>query len=111
MLEKLNSLNNKKQVEVVSNILIMVLIFHLIYIFKVYYATKFNFSNPLIPKYLAFEVFAPFAQKGLSTTLGLVLIMPLKFFKQNFIVVLISLLILAIYYATSFEPDFSQFQK
>lgn len=111
MLEKLNLLNNKKQTIILANALILLLIFHLLYIFSVYYSTKFNFNNPLIPKYLAFEVFAPFAKKGLFITLGLLLILPLKFFKQNFFVAVLCIITFVIYYLTSFEPDFSEFQK
>ncbi|PKP14598.1 MAG: hypothetical protein CVU07_14055 [Bacteroidetes bacterium HGW-Bacteroidetes-23] len=111
MLEKLNSFNNKKQTIILANALILLLIFHLLYIFAVFYSTKFNFSNPLIPQEIVIEVFAPFAQKGIFITLGLLLILPLKFFKQNFFVVVLSIITFAIYYLTSFQPDFSEFQK
>lgn len=111
MLEKLNSLNNIKKIELASNVLIILLIFHLLYIFTVFYSTKLNLENPLIPQQILIAVFAPFAQKGIFITLGLLLILPLKFFKQNFFVVVLCIITFAIYYLTSFEADFSEFQK
>ena len=111
MFNKLNEINKKKNIEKIANVFMLMLIFHLLFIFAIYYSTKFNFQNPLIPKYLAFEVFAPYAQKGLIITLGLLIVTILKFLRQNLIIILICLLIIAIYYGTSFEPNFAEYQK
>jgi uncharacterized membrane protein len=111
MFNKLNEINKKKNIEKIANAFMLILIFHLLFIFTIYYSTKFNFQNPLIPKYLAFEVFAPYAQKGLIITLGLLIVTILKFLRQNLIIILICLLIIAIYYLTSFEPNFAEYQK
>jgi hypothetical protein len=111
MFNKLNEINKKKNIEKIANAFMLILIFHLLFIFTIYYSTKFNFQNPLIPKYLAFEVFAPYAQKGLIITLGLLIVTILKFLRQNLIIILICLLIIAIYYLTSFEPNFADYQK
>jgi cell division protein FtsW (lipid II flippase) len=111
MLEKLKEINRKSSVGKSLNILILLLILHLIFIFTVYYSTKFNYNNPLIPKYLVFEVFAPFAEKGLIIAIGLLVIIPLKNFKQNLIAIVICLIVIALYYFTSFEPNFAEYQK
>lgn len=111
MLTKLNVINNKKSIARISNCLIILLILHLLFIFLIYCTTKLNYKNPLIPKYLAFEVFAPYAQKGLIITFGLLIVMSLKFFKQNLLIIIICSILIALYYFTSFEPDFSEYQK
>jgi hypothetical protein len=111
MSQKLNQINNSKRVFQISNWLIILLILHLLFIFLIYYTTKLNYKNPLIPKYLAFEVFAPYAQKGLIITFGLLIVMPLKFLKQNLLIIIICSILIALYYFTSFEPDFSEYQK
>lgn len=111
MLTKLNAINNKKSIARISNCLIILLILHLLFIFIIYCSVKLSYRNPLIPKYLAFEVFAPYAEKGLMITIGLLTIMTLKFFKQNLLTIIICLIIIALYYFTSFEPDFTEYQK
>ncbi len=111
MLEKLKEINRKSIVSKSLNVFILLLILHLIFIFTVYYSTKFNYSNPLIPTYLVFEVFAPFAEKGMILSIGLLMIIALKNFKQNLLAIVICLIIIALYYFTSFEPNFTEYQK
>lgn len=111
MLEKLNAINNQKRVARISNCLIILLILHLLFIYLIYCTTKLSYRNPLIPKYLAFEVFAPYAEKGLIITAGLLMVMPLKFFKQNLFAIIICLVLIGLYYLTSFEPNFAEYQK
>lgn len=111
MFKKLDGINKKESFEKMSNAFLLVLIFHLLFIFAMYYSTKFCYNNPLIPKYLAFEVFAPYAQKGVIITFGLLIATIFKFIKQNLIVILICLLVIAVYYFTSFEPNFAEYQK
>jgi uncharacterized membrane protein YwzB len=111
MFEILNEINKKKNFEKIANSFLIILIFHLLFVFAIYYSTKFNFKNPFIPKYLAFEVFAPYAEKGLIITFGLLIATILKFLKQNLIIILICLIVIAVYYFTSFEPNFTDYQK
>lgn len=111
MLEKLKEINNKKSSIRTSNCLIILLFLHLLFIFMIYCTTKLSYRNPLIPKYLAFEVFAPYAEKGLIITIGLLIVMPLKFFKQNLLSIIVCLILIALYYFTSFEPNFTAYQK
>lgn len=111
MLEKLKEINNKKSIITTSNCLIIILILHLLFIFLIYCSVKLSYRNPLIPKFIAFEVFAPYAQKGFIITAGLLIVMPLKLFKQNLFTVIICLVLIGLYYLTSFEPDFSEYQK
>ena len=111
MFEKLNEINKKKNFEKIANTFLIILIFHLLFVFAIYYSTKFNMSNPLIPKYLAFEIFAPYAEKGLIITFGLLIATILKFLNQHLIMILICLLVIAVYYFTSFEPNFTAYQK
>lgn len=111
MPKQLNEINKNIRVNRISNCLIVILILHLIFIFLIYCSVKLSYRNPLIPKYLAFEVFAPYAEKGLIITIGLLIVMPLKFFKQNLLVIIMCSIVIALYYFTSFEPDFTEYQK
>jgi hypothetical protein len=111
MPQKLKEFNHNKRISQISNCLVIILILHLLFIFMIYCTVKLSYRNPLIPKYLAFEVFAPYAEKGLIITIGLLIVMPLKFFKQNLLTIIICLILIALYYFTSFEPDFTEYQK
>ena len=111
ILEKLKEINQKRSVEKTSNVLILLVIILLLNIFAVYYSTKLNLTNPLIPKYLAFEIFDPYAAKGIILTFGILIATTLKFFKQNLITIIVCLVVIALYYFTSFEPNFTEYQK
>lgn len=110
MFEKLNLINRQKNIEIIANVLTLVALLLLINVFVVYYSTKLNLSNPLIPKCLAFEIFEPYALKGSILIIGLLLATILKMFKQHLFVVLICLLIIALYYLTHFESNLSEYQ-
>ena len=111
MFEKLKEINKKNSVEKGSSVLLILVLFHLLNVFLFYYKTKLNLENPLIPRCLAFELFDPYATKGIILTFGLLIATILKFFKQNLIVVLICAVTIAFYYFTSFEPNFAEYQK
>lgn len=111
MLEKLKEINRKSNVEKVSSILIILALVHLLNVFAFYYKTKFNLENPLIPKYLAFELFEPYAVKGLILIIGLLIATLSKFLKQNLIAIIICTIAFVLYYLTSFEPNFTAYQK
>ena len=83
---------------------------HLLNVFIFYFQTKLNFQNPLLPKYLAYEIFEPYAIKGIILTLGITTVTILKFFKLNLIIILICVLLIVLYYFTSFEPKFVEYQ-
>ena len=111
MLEKLKEINRNVSTEKTASILIILALLHLINVFAFYYKTKLNLANPLIPKYLAFELFEPYAVKGIILTIGILIASFLKFFKQNLIVILVCAIIILLYYLTSFEPSFAEYQK
>lgn len=111
MLEKLKEINRINSIEKTSKVLILIVIFHLLRVFAVYYETKLHLSNPLIPKYLAFEIFNPYAEKGFILTLGLLFAITLKFFKQNFIVMVVCFVIIIFYHLTTFKPNFTEYIK
>lgn len=111
MIDNLREINRKSIIVKISNILITIVILLLLNVFAVYYSTKLNLTNPLIPKYLAFEIFAPYAVKGFILTLGLLIATSLKFFKQNLIAIVICLLVIVLYIFTAFEPNFAEYQK
>jgi hypothetical protein len=110
MLEKLKEINRNISIEKTSNSLIMLALLHLLNIFAFYYKTKLNLINPLIPKYLAFELFEPYAIKGVILTIGISIATFLKFFKQNLLIILVCIILFAMYYLTSFEPSFAEVQ-
>lgn len=110
MMTKIKELNASENLEKSSKILILISIFLLITIFAKYYQTKMNLQNPLIPKYLAFEIFNPYSQKGFVLTVGLFFSLSAKFLKQNLISVIICIIIIAIYFLTSFEPNFTEYK-
>jgi len=111
MFQKLTEINHKNNLKKTANVLLIILILHLLFVFAVYYSTKLVFQNPLLPKCIAFETFAPYALKGSILTFRLLLAILSKFFKQNLIVIVICLTIVSIYYLTGFEPDFTAYQK
>jgi hypothetical protein len=111
MLEKLKEINRKSRVEKISNVLILFIILLLLNIFAVYYSTKLNLDNPLIPQHLTFEIFDPYAVKGFILTFGLLIATSLKFFKQNLIAIVMCVLVIVLYYFTSFEPNFTEYKK
>ena len=111
MLEKLKEINRNSNTEKTASFLIILALLHLINVFAFYYKTKLNLANPLIPKYLAFELFEPYAVKGIILTIGILIASFLKFFKQNLIVILVCAMIILLYYLTSFEPSFAEYQK
>jgi hypothetical protein len=111
MLEKLKEINRNVSTEKAASGLTILALLHLINVFTFYYKTKLNLANPLIPKYLAFELFEPYAVKGIILTIGILIATFLKLFKQNLLVILVCILIIAFYYLTSFEPSFAEYQK
>lgn len=111
MIKKLNEVNKSATTEMISKILILVVTFLLITIFAIYFSTKMSYKNPLIPKFLAFEVFYPYSQKGFILSIGLFFALISKFLKQNLIAVIICLIIISIYLFTSFEPNFTEYNK
>lgn len=68
----------------------------LIWIFASYYRTRWNLSNPLIPKELADYAFWPFALKGLILSVGLPLALAFRLSGQNVASVVVSLISLAL---------------
>ena len=111
MLEKLKEINRNVSTEKTASGLIILALLHLINVFAFYYKTKLEIVNPLIPKYLAYELFEPYAVKGIILTIGILVATLLKFFKQNLLVILVCAIIIALYYFTSFEPNFTEYQK
>jgi hypothetical protein len=111
MLEKVNEINIEKNCKKIANVILILLILHLLFIFLIYYSTALIYKNPFIPKYLAFEIFAPYAKKGVILTLGVLIATILKMFKQNLFVILVCLLSILVYYLTNFEPDFTDYKK
>lgn len=111
MLEKLKEINRNVSTKKAASGLTILALLHLINVFAFYYKTKLNLANPLIPKYLAFELFEPYAVKGIILTIGILIATFLKLFKQNLLVILVCTLIIALYYFTSFQPNFAEYQK
>ncbi len=99
-IEKLKEINRNVSVEKTSSGLIILAFFYLLSVFAYYYKTKLEIVNPLIPKYLAYELFEPFAFKGTILTIGLLLASTLKFLKQNLIAILVCVIIVALYHLT-----------
>ena len=48
MFDKLNEINKKKNFEKIANAFLIILIFHLLFVFTIYYSTKFNYNNPAL---------------------------------------------------------------
>jgi hypothetical protein len=91
--------------------LILLLILLLVSIFAHYHSTKLNLTNPLIPKYIAFEIFEPYPQKGFIISIGLFVALALKFLKQNLLSLIVCSIIICVYIFTNFNPDFSNYTK
>ena len=107
MLEKLKEVNRNRSTEITAKVLIVLTILYLLSIFCVYFQTKLNLTNPLIPKYLITGIFDPYATKGIILTIGLLVATILQFFKQNLITILVCVIALTLYYITTFEANFA----
>ena len=83
MLEKLKEINRNVSVEKTSSGLIILAFFYLLSVFAYYYKTKLEIVNPLIPKYLAYELFEPFAFKGTILTIGSGTVDSIAYKKKN----------------------------
>ncbi|WP_445452926.1 hypothetical protein [Flavobacterium sp. 25HG05S-40] len=106
MFEKLKEINRNRNTELTAKILIVLTIFHLLSVFCIYYKTKMNLTNPLIPKYLVYGIFEPYIPKGFILTIGLLIATILKFVKQNLIVIVVCAIVIVAYHLTSFKADF-----
>jgi hypothetical protein len=106
MFEKLKEINRSRSTELTAKILMVLTIFHLLSVFCVYYKTKLNLTNPLIPKYLVYGVFEPYIPKGFILTIGLLIATILQFIKQNLIAIVVCVIVIVAYHLTSFEANF-----
>lgn len=109
MKKKIIELNKSNKIDKISIGIILVINLFLVSIFAQYYSTKLNLTNPLIPKYLAFEIFEPYALKGFITSIGLLFTLILRFLKQNLFSLIIGIIIICIYIFTNSIPDYSQY--
>ena len=109
MIKKLNAINESTKIKMIYKALILIVNLLLISIFAIYFSTKMNFANPLIPKFLAFEVFYPYSQKGLVLAIGLFFALVSKFLKQNLITIIICIIVILIYCVSSFQPNFTEY--
>ena len=62
-----------------------------------------NLKNPLISQELISDLFTPYADVGFILSIGLMLILVLKFFKQNLIVIIGALILIGFYYLADYN--------
>ena len=103
-----SAFNNTKVAIRVSNVLILYANFLIIAAFAKFQSLKLDLDNPLIPQEFISDIFAPYAKVGLVLSIGLMLLLLLKIFRQNLIVIIGAIVIIGFYYLTDFTPDFNK---
>ena len=104
-MNKLIEVNQLKSTNIISIVLILYINILMVSIFAQYYTNKFNLENPLIPRELVTVMFEPYAKKGFILASGLPIILILKFIKQNLLVIIGALILIAAYYFTNHSID------
>ena len=99
--KKIDRINQLRITEGFSIGFIVFLNLILVSIFAKFYQIKFNLDNPLIPKDLIVLAFEPYAKKGVIVSCGLLIVLTLKFLKQNLFVIIVSLILISIYLFTN----------
>ena len=99
--KKIDRINQLRITEGFSIGFIVFLNLILVSIFAKFYQIKFNLDNPLIPKDLIALAFEPYAKKGVILSTGLLIVITLKFFKQNLFAIIVSLIFISIYLFTN----------
>lgn len=106
-MSKLENLNNQKLFRMLAIAGIIYINILLIIIFSSYFQTKANLTNPLIPKQLIDISFEQNAVKGMILSSGLLILLVLKFAKQNFFTSIGSFILLLAYLFVDHSIDFS----
>ncbi len=104
-INKLSEINQLKSTNIISIGLILYINIFIISIFAQYYTNKLNLNNPLIPKELVTVMFEPYAKKGFILAGGLPIILVLKFLKQNLLVIIGAIILIAICYSINHSID------
>lgn len=105
IITKYFALNTAKITNGFSIFLILYINFLILSTFAQFISLKLNLKNPLIPQEFISDLFTPYADVGFVLSTGLMLILILKFFKQNLIVIIGALILIGIYYLTDFSPE------
>ena len=100
-LMKLQKLNQSKGASIGSVCVILYLNLLLVLIFIQYFQNKAALNNPLIPREIVDVTFEQNARKGLILSIGFIVILLLKFTKQNFLAILAWIIVIAIYNFTT----------
>jgi hypothetical protein len=100
IIHKYSALNNTKVTVRVSIVLILYVNYLVITGFVKFQSLNLNLDNPLIPQEYISDIFASYAKVGLVLSIGLMLILLLKFRRQNLIVILGAVVLIGFYYLT-----------
>ena len=101
------ALNNTRVAIGVSIVLILFVNFLIISAFAHFQSLKLNLDNPIMPQEYISDIFAPYAKVGLVLSIGLILLLLLKFLKQNLMVIIGAVLLIGFYYLTDLTPDWN----
>ncbi len=88
-------LDQSKKIQISSNVAIVLLLLFVLASFCQYYSMKLNFTNPLIPEKLIEIATKPFLDKAMILSVGIIVMVIMKFFKRNFFALCIGLLLIA----------------
>ena len=100
------NINSKNWIKWSANILILYTNYLTVLCFLEIYSTGLNLNNPIISKGLIMQIIAPYVKLGLILTIGLFLILIIRFLKQQLISAILSLLLVLFYHTYEKIPNF-----
>ena len=98
---KVKNINENRIIDKSSMGLILFINLILISIFAKYYSIKSDLDNPLIPKYMVSLAYEPYIKKGIILSIGFLVLLILKYLKQNVLVIVIALALIWFYFFTN----------
>tara|TARA_B100000929_G_C15232656_1_gene326889 strand:- start:35 stop:439 length:405 start_codon:yes stop_codon:yes gene_type:complete len=100
------NINSKNWIKWSANILILYTNYLTVLCFLEIYSIGLNLNNPIISKGLIMQIIAPYVKLGLILTIGLFLILIIRFLKQQLISAILSLLLVLFYHTNEKIPNF-----
>ena len=98
ILEFNSTLNKKREIKTISLIVLIFMIILILSALSEILSNNLNLDNPLISKELKLEMNAPYRTYFLISTITLILVLILRFLKQNLIALILGIVMIGIYY-------------
>lgn len=94
---KIIRFDQSKKIKISTNIVIILILLLILSSFCQYYSMKLNFKNPLIPEKLIEIATKPFLNKAITLSVGIIIMVIMKYFKRNLFALCIGILLIVYY--------------